>query len=57
MNSFLANKDSRDFLDYFFAVACNPLKLFVTNYSKKLSVNLHKKAKKDIEILVKSIKV
>ena len=32
-------------------------KLFVTNYSKKLSVNLHKKAKKDIEILVKSIKV
>ena len=32
-------------------------KLFVTIYSKKLSVNLHKKAKKDIEILVKSIKV
>jgi HD superfamily phosphodiesterase len=32
-------------------------KLFVTNYSKKLSANLHKKAKKDIEILVKSIKV
>ena len=32
-------------------------KLFVTNYSKKLSVNLHKKAKKDIEILLKSIKV
>jgi HD superfamily phosphodiesterase len=32
-------------------------KLFVTNYSKKLSVNLHKKAKKDIEILFKSIKV
>ena len=32
-------------------------KLFVTNYSKKLSVNLHKKAKKDIDILVKSIKV
>ena len=32
-------------------------KLFVTNYSKKLSVNLHKKAKKDIEILVRSIKI
>jgi HD superfamily phosphodiesterase len=32
-------------------------KLFVTNYSKNLSANLHKKAKKDIEILVKSIKV
>ena len=32
-------------------------KLFVTNYSKKLSVNLHKKAKKDIEILFKSIKL
>ena len=32
-------------------------KLFVTNYSKKLSVNLHNKAKKDIEILVRSIKI
>ena len=32
-------------------------RLFVTNYSKKLSVKLHKKAKEDIEILFKSIKV
>ena len=32
-------------------------KLFVTNYSKKLSVKLHKKAKKDIEILLQNIKV
>jgi hypothetical protein len=31
-------------------------KLFITNYSKKLSIKLHKKAKKDIEALVKSIK-
>jgi HD superfamily phosphodiesterase len=31
-------------------------RLFVTNYSKKLSVKLHKKAKEDIEILFKSIK-
>ena len=30
-------------------------KLFVTNFSKKLSLQLHKKAKKDIEILVKNI--
>ena len=30
-------------------------RLFVTNYSKKLSVKLHKKAKEDIEILFKSI--
>jgi hypothetical protein len=28
-------------------------KLFVTNYSKKLSKHLHKKAKKDVEILTK----
>ena len=32
-------------------------RLFVTNYSKKLSVKLHKKAKEDIDILFKSIKV
>jgi HD superfamily phosphodiesterase len=31
-------------------------RLFVTNYSKKLSVKLHKKAKKDVEVLVKNIK-
>jgi HD superfamily phosphodiesterase len=31
-------------------------RLFVTNYSKKLSIKLHKKAKKDVEVLVKSIK-
>lgn len=31
-------------------------RLFVTNYSKKLSIKLHKKAKKDIEVLVKNIK-
>ena len=30
-------------------------KLFVTKFSKKLSSQLHKKAKKDIEILVKNI--
>jgi hypothetical protein len=30
-------------------------KLFVTNYSKKLSIQLHKKAKKDVEILTKYI--
>lgn len=30
-------------------------KLFVTNFSKKLSLQLHKKSKKDIEILVKNI--
>ena len=30
-------------------------KLFVTNYSKKLSKHLHKKAKKDVEILTKYI--
>ena len=28
-------------------------KLFVTNYAKKLSVQLHKKAKKDVDILTK----
>jgi hypothetical protein len=32
-------------------------RLFVTNYSKKLSVKLHKKAKKDVEVLVKNIKI
>ena len=31
-------------------------KLFVTGFSKKLSIQLHKKAKKDIEILLRSIK-
>lgn len=31
-------------------------RLFITNYSKKLSVKLHKKAKEDIEILLQSIK-
>ena len=31
-------------------------RLFVTNYSKKLSVKLHKKAKEDIEILLRSIR-
>jgi HD superfamily phosphodiesterase len=31
-------------------------RLFVTNYSKKLSIKLHKKAKKDVEVLVKNIK-
>ena len=31
-------------------------RLFVTNYSKKLSVKLHKKAKKDIDILLRSIR-
>ena len=30
--------------------------LFITNYSKKLSIKLHKKAKKDIEALIKNIK-
>ena len=30
-------------------------KLFVTNYSKKLSIQLHKKAKKDVEIISKYI--
>ena len=32
-------------------------RLFVTNYSKKLSVKLHKKAKKDVEVLLQSIKI
>ncbi len=32
-------------------------RLFVTNYSKKLSIKLHKKAKKDVDILVKNIKI
>lgn len=31
-------------------------KLFVTGFSKKLSIQLHKKSKKDIEILLRSIK-
>ena len=31
-------------------------RLFVTNYSKKLSVKLHKKAKKDIDILLQGCK-
>lgn len=31
-------------------------KLFVTNFSKKFSLQLHKKAKKDIDILIRSIK-
>ena len=31
-------------------------KLFVTGFSKKLSIQLHKKAKKDIDILLRSIK-
>jgi len=30
-------------------------KLFVTNFSKKLSIQLHKKAKKDVQILTKYI--
>ena len=29
-------------------------RLFVTNYSKKLSIKLHKKAKKDVEVLLRS---
>ena len=32
-------------------------KLFITKISKKLSLQLHKKAKKDIDILTRTLKI